>query len=479
MYAWFALLTLAFGAAVTFLYAFGGVSNTDSTAWTLLFINGVLALSMLTYGLAKVPLGFYSIFYYFVAFFCVLIPAIWLITDDWPYASTYGAYPVGLFSYAQLCILVASVSFGVAYSITTASPLTMSSQSKYYSGWKLRGNHLIYLLAYCCLLAAIYISLGGSIIDAAFRSETLEGAGVGQLGATRQRIAGDALGLLRRATLFSAVLLFLEYRRTRASDGGRTAKLSIVLLAGILLNLPMSVPRGWLLAVVFVILSLIASSLQVRAWGFLIVMVFGLYVSSVIDIFKRQYWITNDSLTFDKSYFLQGHFQSFDTFMSQILVASDRGYDWGMNFVGMIFMHIPRSMWSDKPLSPSLQLASEYYYQNYNWYHNVGASSIGSFYLDFGLIGVVAFGSILGALSKKLDPMLTINIGAYVASSADCLRRNGAALTLAPFCVGGSIVFLRGSTWVGYNFYLTSIISFFAVWMVLFRRETFRRSDDA
>jgi|GEM_PF-4106072 len=466
------LLVLATGllGSALFLFAFGHINNKDPVAWSLLILNGTFAVCMLAIGLARNPLGFFSIFFYFIAFFYVIIPAIWLITDEWPYASTYQSYPGGIFSYAQLCVFLASIGFAGSYFSTRSRPSEAVSSGIKRGAWTLRRHHFFYLLIYLSMLLAGYILFGGSVVDAAFRSETLEGAGVGELGATKQRIAGDLLGLLRRAALFSSILLYLEYKRCGELRGKKRAAWVLVAALGLGLNLPMSVPRGWLLAVVFVLMALFVSNKSYRALAFSFVMIFGLYVSSVIDIFKREYWITRDSLAFDRSYFLQGHFQSFDTFMSQILVAGQRGFDFGLNSIGMIFMHVPRSLWSGKPLSPSLQLASEYYYQNFNWYHNVGASSVGSFYLDFGVLGVVLFGVLLGFLSRRLDPMLATTRGGYLKCEATQIFPMGAGLTLLPFCVGGSIVFLRGSSWVGYNFFLTSIVSFLFIWVILFRR---------
>lgn len=483
------LSLLMLGAFIVLSVGFSVDPVGSFVEWSLLVVNLILGTAMLGFSLIYRPFSVFSVFAYFVTIFYCVVPLIWLLSDSWPFASGFAEYADGVFATGQFYVCLWILMFLVGYfAIGAGRRDTSKSQadSARVGGdrigqeqlfvWRLRKFWATRAFALVCLLLLGYFALGGTFSDALFRSESLEGAGVGEMDATRQRIAGDVLSAARRASLFAVLIAGALI----SVSGVKSGRMRLWALSGLtlLLNLPFSVSRAYLFAVALAIMAFLFGATRYRTLSAILLYFGGLYASAIIDIFKRTVIFGTGSLQVSFDYLQSGHFQSFETFMSQIVVAGDQGLKWGANLLGMMLMHVPRAIWADKPSPPSLELAAAYYFPKYGWYHNVGASTVGSFYQDFHIIGIALFGLAIGFLGKWSDTTLGGGLSAPRSHLAVGLR-SPASISAYPFVLGCLLVFFRGSSWTGFNLIVSSIFVYYIVRFVMLKKVRGVPSDCA
>jgi oligosaccharide repeat unit polymerase len=126
------------------------------------------------------------------------------------------------------------------------------------------------------------------------------------------------------------------------------------------------------------------------------------------------------------------HLQSFK-------YVAQEGYLYGQQLLGAIFTFIPRESWESKPVITGLVLVEALNGE----FWNVSTGIIGEAYIDFGMLGVLLYGLILGLFSVIFDyflrrPYLLYAQGiAYIALGLVFFNLRGALLTTIGYTYGG------------------------------------------
>lgn len=98
--------------------------------------------------------------------------------------------------------------------------------------------------------------------------------------------------------------------------------------------------------------------------------------------------------------YLSGNFDAFQMIISAMHYITLKGYSLGGQLLGSVLFFIPRSIWPTKPVgSGELVITS----LNQFDFSNVSMPLIGESYINFGIIGVVIFGIILGLIVDRVD----------------------------------------------------------------------------
>ena len=125
-----------------------------------------------------------------------------------------------------------------------------------------------------------------------------------------------------------------------------------------------------------------------------------LIIASLLVIFPLlnsfRYAGENISLGFNFDQFKELHFDAYSMFMR---VLSDDIITYGHQLLGVLFFWVPRSFWPSKPIGSGAYVAS----LNGEEFTNVSMPYFAEGYINFGLIGVIAFTILLGYISSKVD----------------------------------------------------------------------------
>lgn len=107
------------------------------------------------------------------------------------------------------------------------------------------------------------------------------------------------------------------------------------------------------------------------------------------------------------SYMKNGDFDGFQTTTNAIIYAERHGYKYGNQILSALLFFIPRSVWTGKS-----QHAGEVTGQFLGYkYTNISTPIVGEIYLDFGIIGVIFGGIIIGIIYKYADTMYDAAVG--------------------------------------------------------------------
>lgn len=97
--------------------------------------------------------------------------------------------------------------------------------------------------------------------------------------------------------------------------------------------------------------------------------------------------------------FTEGHYDAYSMFIRTIRYVSVNGVVFGKQMIGNLLFFIPREIWIDKPLGTGYTIMNSI---NYG-FTNVSEPLIGEVYFNFGYIGIIICGYILGTFMRHID----------------------------------------------------------------------------
>ena len=208
---------------------------------------------------------------------------------------------------------------------------------------------------------------------------------------------------------------------------------------------PTGVPR-FMVAFVYLPLALLFFMRLRLARNFLTAAILGLiFIFPFLDQFRRFDSVLDISILPSPDFFYAAHFDAFQNFMRAVQVDFvTQGYQ----LLGVIFFFVPRSVWSGKPVGSGSELANRWGYD----FSNISMPFLGEGYVNFGLIGVLAFAGFLAVLMAWADKK---NVGLGSLTSGELRYRHGVYL----FCCGALIFLLRGDLLSSFSFFFAGLFS--------------------
>ena len=94
-----------------------------------------------------------------------------------------------------------------------------------------------------------------------------------------------------------------------------------------------------------------------------------------------------------------GHYDAYSMFIQTLRYVKENGIEWGYQFVGNILFFVPRTLWEDKPIGTGATIM-EGLGANFT---NVSAPLPAEMYMNFGLVGLVLGGILVGMFLSYLD----------------------------------------------------------------------------
>ena len=170
----------------------------------------------------------------------------------------------------------------------------------------------------------------------------------------------------------------------------------------IILNFPTSMSRYWI-GTIYLGIAVVLFKEHIKNRTFDIAIIVGLAVIfPAFTLFKRY-----DIFTVFKDKMLLGmgnvyynvDFDAYSMFARIIMYTKEYGFEMGKQLSCSLFFFIPRAIWISKPYPTGVMVATR---QGAN-FTNLSSPLISEAYIDFGVLGVIAFSIAISYIISKLD----------------------------------------------------------------------------
>lgn len=94
------------------------------------------------------------------------------------------------------------------------------------------------------------------------------------------------------------------------------------------------------------------------------------------------------------------YIDTFDTLLQGVQHAHQFGFQLGAKLLSIVLCFVPRGLWPEKPVVSGLEIGRELYARGLVGTPNLSMPIVGDFYMDFGLVGVVA-GTVVVAIGFR------------------------------------------------------------------------------
>ncbi|TDT46082.1 O-antigen polymerase [Fonticella tunisiensis] len=91
------------------------------------------------------------------------------------------------------------------------------------------------------------------------------------------------------------------------------------------------------------------------------------------------------------------------------------GFQYGKQLMGDFLFFIPRKIWELKPLNTGMLIGRYLMYNNGMWFDNLSNPIVSEAFIDFGIIGIVVYGLIIGRLANFIEISIRDNFSFIVA----------------------------------------------------------------
>ncbi len=162
----------------------------------------------------------------------------------------------------------------------------------------------------------------------------------------------------------------------------------------------------YMMAAFYVGLMILAVNKTGKGRWFAYVLVFGLVLAfPAVEIFRYDFRfhdgnVWNIIISSIKNTYLQGHYDAHQMIISIHRYVEVFGLSYGKQLLGAVLFFAPRSIWPSKPVGTGSTVITAL---NQYSFTNVSAPLVGEAFVNFGLVGIVFVGFILGYVIKRVD----------------------------------------------------------------------------
>ncbi len=224
----------------------------------------------------------------------------------------------------------------------------------------------------------------------------------------------SALGIFRKETLAETQLITAFFRNIplyslvfsiafyKKNNRGLIFLMSLLII-NLIINSPFGMPRFNAGAVYLGILIFTFSLFKRKKIFIYIFFCTMILIFPLIDTFRYNSFSEIANLYYHnyniQEYFLTGNYDAFSMIIYSMIYISDFGPTYGYQLLGPMLFWLPRTVWMSKPVGTGSMIAQTYGEP----FTNVSASPIVEGFINFGILGVLLFGFLFGALCSYLD----------------------------------------------------------------------------
>lgn len=423
----------------------------DDVTAALLF-SGMFGIAMLWVAMTDAPYSLRQVHWVFYVTFFAIAPLIQYVNSSWPWG-----YNPSHSQVLNVCFLV--IAWGVLFAIASGRTKSVSQDRDVENrGWlreKLTftltpiARTLLPVGSLLCVLVLIRLIGLSNLFLRTTNSVELDSSSL-----------AISLAVCLRAFVFgSFALLALNARRERRYYGG-------VFVAGTCLLLtcfPTALARFNIAAIYLGLAILFMPSFSTKRGLFTLMLILGFLVAyPLFNAFK--YIGSTDSLseTVDlivgsmTAGFSSGNYDAFSVMFWCFDYVSLYGTANGGQLIGACLFFIPRSLWPDKPV-PSGELV----FGSLNFHFTDIAFPLPfEGYLNFGIVGLLLFAVLYGAIVRKLDER-------YWDSRMNNAGKEPTTLLLYyPFLLSLTFYMLRGAMMTTFTYVFGDLAVMFALHLI-------------
>ena len=97
------------------------------------------------------------------------------------------------------------------------------------------------------------------------------------------------------------------------------------------------------------------------------------------------------------------HFDAWANYIAGFNYVSNKGFFYGEQLLGTLLFWVPRSIWETKPIGTGMVIGEYLMEKHSHWFSNISSTLPLEGYMDFGFIGIIIYGFIIGKIIKKLS----------------------------------------------------------------------------
>lgn len=333
-------------------------------------------------------------FYIFVYIFLAIAPLSQILHSEFPWRGIYDSKSIlkgGLVVVIGIIIYELGLFFGRRNKNQITLPKKRDVNLK-----------LISVVGVACTIGAI-MAKGGFQNLFLPRNELTSAVESLGIGGTSSLIFTVLIRVPVFIALMFALLVYLDKENKNLLLKSNFPLLCLIAFLGILTiiaNNPISTARYW---VGTIYIGVLFTALK---WTRLTQPLFLILILSVLLIIFPYADVFRNSLEFNITFqplseimSQKGDYDSFQQIMNIVDYASYYGITYGMQFLGVLFFWVPRSVWIDKPIGTGATVAEGLGYP----FTNVSAPLWSEFYINFGLIGLIVLFFAYGWISSRLQ----------------------------------------------------------------------------
>ena len=226
-----------------------------------------------------------------------------------------------------------------------------------------------------------------------------------------------------------------------------------ILFLALILNFPTGSARFYIFALIVSLYVTVLMKPHAQSYIFIIYLVFGIFFSSFLDIFRRLSNFNFD-FNFDFNYFFKGHFDAYENFILTVKYTVLHGLEYGHTFLSSVLFFVPRSIWPEKDIGSGAMIAKSYISKIYQIDNdNIANPFIAEWYLNFSFFGVILGAILYGYFAGRIDKYFKLK-------TLNKSFENDILLIFYGFFVGIYFFHLRGDFMSSYAYTIGSFVAY-------------------
>lgn len=362
-------------------------------------VNGFISVLGIACARRKYAVSMNLIYWIFTYFFMCFAPFIQYLLNKYPWNGRITEKEI-LRANAIILLFNLLLLVGKWISKCITAKKTGKSESHSFLSSTLQFSHKasIIMTFICCLLA------GYAIFKAGFH-----GIVVSRSQATKVFYSGSNSSI--KLIVESVIPAFMAYVTAEAAQkvcnkSEKPIRFIVLCLCTLICFFPTAIPR-YKMATIYGTVALMTFPQIRKRDRFFWIFVIALFIAfPILNSFRREISAVKVLSTFSNgilSTYTNADYDAYRMLVSSLRFVKKEGCTWGYQALGALLFFVPRSIWPTKPVgSGSVLIRKEF---GNDFFSNVSCPLVAEGYINFGLVGVVLFGLLLGLFIQKTDDM--------------------------------------------------------------------------
>lgn len=375
------------------------IDFTEKSFWIIstFMLNLAFFIYALVINLKKYPYSFSSLIWIFNIFFFFLSPCIQYLNNDWPWGHEINEKKMIV---ANLLIFLFSVIYEIVYRIFSKKSESLKKEKQINNiKNKFITKKSLMIVTLLSLVFVLIIMLRIDVVDMFSKYTRAKAFDLFGESSVDTLISNFA----RYYVMFVFLLNFKNILDNKKIDG----LFIVACISFFIVCFPFSLTRFFLAAAYLGTYLVLTKKYEFLNRYFYIIFIllfmiaFPLFgeLSSGFKSFSELINKMSEAIKNLNTQYLIEHYDAYANFIKSIEYVDNNKITMGKQLLGCVLFFVPRKIWPSKPVGSGAFVAESLEMS----FTNISMPFIGEGYLNFGLLGVIAFAIVLAYLSSKMD----------------------------------------------------------------------------